>query len=166
MIQAGTGYSGNRVAEKAAEMAGRAALEKAGITKADTVIFFASSSYRKHYDSLIQKIKEVTGAENVVGASGQGILTDEIEIERKPGVGLLAIAGELNAASFLIPNLQESNLRAGETHFHSALVAILSDIWLEFDHVRALPAFEFLIIMEVHTHSASSATLGILVTFS
>ena len=115
MIKAGAAHSANRVAEKAAEMASRAALTQAGISKADAAIVFASSSYRRHYETMARKIREITGAEAIAGASGQGILTQDVEIEKKPGVAVLVLSGDdLEAVSFLLTNLQESNFRAGE----------------------------------------------------
>lgn len=115
MIQAGTGFSKNRNAEKAAESASRAALEKSGASKADTVLFFASSFYKKHYEAVAKKIRDVTGAKTVVGASSHGVLTEEQEIERHPAVAVMALAAdEIHTRSFLIENLQENNFLAGE----------------------------------------------------
>ncbi len=115
MIQAGTGFSKNRNAEKAAESASRAALEKSGAPKADTVLFFASSFYKKHYESIVRKIQDITGAHTIVGASSHGVLTEEQEIERHPAVAVMALASdEIHTRSFLIENLQENNFYAGE----------------------------------------------------
>lgn len=115
MIQAGTGFSKNRSAEKAAESAGRSALKKSGASQADTVLFFASSFYKKHYEAIARKIRDVTGAKTVVGASSHGVLTEEQEIERHPAVAVMALAAdEIHVRSFLIENLQENNFIAGE----------------------------------------------------
>ncbi len=115
MFQAGTAYSKNRTAEKAVEAAARAALEKTGASKADFAIFFASSEYRKHYADMSRKIKQITGADCIIGASGFGILTEEEEIEQQPGVAVMAVScPEIEKFSFMISNLQENNFRAGE----------------------------------------------------
>lgn len=115
MIQAGTGFSKNRNAEKAAEIASHAAIQKSGASRADTAVFFASSFYKKHYETIAQKIKAVTGAKTVVGASSHGVLTEEQEVERHPAVAVMTIASdEISATSFLIENLQENNFHAGE----------------------------------------------------
>ena len=115
MIQAGTGFSKNRNAEKAAESASRAALQKSGAPKAGTALFFASSFYKRHYELIARKIQGITGAKTVVGASSHGVLTEEQEIERHPAVAVMTIASdEIHTRSFLIENLQENNFHAGE----------------------------------------------------
>lgn len=115
MIRAGTHYSEHRVGEKAAEMAAKGALVRAGISKASAVLFFATAAHHRHYSRIVKKIKEVTQAPHVVGASGCGILTEEMELERRPGVAVMVIEGSgLESGSFLIPNLQENNFKAGE----------------------------------------------------
>lgn len=116
MIRVATSYSGHRVAEKAAETAAIRALAKAGISKSSVVIVFATASYRRKYPEMMKKIKQVTGAAHVVGASGFGVITEEIEAENEPCVAVMVLASEeIEAASFLVKNLQEGNLRAGET---------------------------------------------------
>ena len=103
MIHAGTGFSKNRAADKAAEAASRAALQKSGCSHANTAIFFASSFYKKHYELIAQKIKDVSGASTVVGASSHGVLTEEQEIERHPAVAVMTITSdEITASSFLV----------------------------------------------------------------
>lgn len=116
MIRAATAYATNRLAEEAASLAVSAALEKAGIRRADIVIFFASPKYRRSYESILKKIKQLSGAKSIVGASGFGILTEEIEIERQAGIAVMVIASDcIDAESFLIENLQESNFIAGQS---------------------------------------------------
>lgn len=115
MIKAGTGYSKSRSGEEAARAAAENALKKAGIRQADIAIVFASTRYRRSYQTILNKIKTVTGARSVVGASGHGILTEETEIERQNGIGVMVISSDqLSAESFLIGDLQENNVIAGE----------------------------------------------------
>lgn len=115
MIQAGTGFSKHRTAEKAAESACRLALDKSGASKSDAVIFFASSFYKKHYELITKKIKDMTGAQTVIGASSHGVLTEEQEIERHPAIAVMTLSSdEIHTSSFLIENLQENNFHAGE----------------------------------------------------
>lgn len=115
MPLASTSYSTHRVPEKAAGLVAQSALAKLGTAKAAAAIFFASSEYRRHYAKISKVIKEITGAETVIGSSGAGILTEEIEIERQAGLGLMLISpGHMETASFMIKNLQESNFKAGE----------------------------------------------------
>lgn len=114
-IRAGTHYSEHRVAEKAAEVAAKGALLRAGVSRAPIALFFATAAYRRRYAEIVKKIKEITGARNVVGASAFGIITEEMELERRPGVAVMVIQSEeIQSASFLIPDLQESNFKAGE----------------------------------------------------
>jgi len=115
MIRAGAGCSNNSVSEKAAEEAARRALTKAGISHANTCLVFATTEHRPHYERMLKKIRDVTGARNVVGASGYGVLTDESEIECQPGLSVMALdSNDVNFGSFLVSNLQEDNFRAGE----------------------------------------------------
>lgn len=115
MLKTGTGYSKNKSAETAAGAAAENAMKKAGISRANAVIVFASTRYRRSYQTILNKIQAVTNAQTIVGASGHGILTEEAEIERQNGIGVMVIASDtLNAESFMISNLQENNLAAGE----------------------------------------------------
>lgn len=115
MTRVATSYSDLRNAEKAAEFISTSALHKAGISKADLAIVFVSANHRRKYSDILKKIKKLTGAKKIVGASGYGVLTDEIELEREPGLALMVLSSEkIESASFLIRHLQENNLRAGE----------------------------------------------------
>lgn len=136
MLKAGTGYSKHRNAKEAARTAAQAALQKAGRLRAETAVVFASTRYRRHYHEILAEIQKVTGAKNLAGASGSGILTEETEIERQSGIAVMVIDGdELQTASFLVPNLQENNLLAGEktarilreASFPAKLLLLLAD---------------------------------------
>lgn len=116
MTLAGTGYSKLKNAEEAAKAAAKAAMTCAGVSKADLVLFFTSTKYKRSYLSILQILKEITGAKHIVGASGFGVLTNEIEFEKQAGIGVLVVSSDsLEIDSFLIPHLQESSYRAGET---------------------------------------------------
>jgi small ligand-binding sensory domain FIST len=115
MIRVGTAYSTHRTAEKAAEAAALGALTKAGISKADHAIVFASSKFHSHFETILKKISKITETTSIIGASGHGIITEESEVEQQAGIGLMVISSdEIEANSFLVTDLQESNLRAGE----------------------------------------------------
>lgn len=114
MILAGTSYSKHKTAVEAAKIAAAGALEKSGAIQADIAIFFSSAKYRRYYGDILDTIRGVTGAKTIVGASGCGIVTDETEIERH-GIAVMVIQSDsINAASFLVQNLQENNFQAGE----------------------------------------------------
>ncbi len=115
MIFAGTAISKIPIPEQAARSAAGQALEKAGITCAQTALFFLTSHYRKHYENIASEIKRVTGAQNVVGASAGGVLTEQEEIEKQAGLCVMVIeTQDIDIQSFLSPHLQESSFRAGE----------------------------------------------------
>ena len=119
MIQAGTGFSRNRISDKAVQQAARAACQNAGITKADAAIFFSSTFHRKYYASILEHIKKITGADHVIGASTGAVITDQGEFERSPGIGVMVFASDkIDMRSFLISNLQESSYRAGQNTAH------------------------------------------------
>lgn len=114
-MHSASAYAKSLNAVEAAGAAARAVMEKLGGAKPGLIFLFASSRYHRHFTALLEQVRKITGTGNIVGASACGILTEEAEIERQPGLSLLALAGEdLEAAPFLIKNLQESNLRAGE----------------------------------------------------
>ena len=115
MIRVGTSYSTSRNSEKAAAEAVEAALAKAGITKSDATIVFATSHHREQYPEMLKKISETAQSTVIAGSSAYGILTEEIEIEQDPGIAVMVLASdEIDTSSFLIPNLQENNFKAGE----------------------------------------------------
>ncbi len=116
MDTAATAVSKIPIAEKAAETAARKALEKLGAAEAHTVLFFATSDHHRAYGAIVNKIRQVTGAQNVVGASASGVLTEEMEIQHQSGLALMAFKEHpsFEAFPFLINHLQENNARAGE----------------------------------------------------
>lgn len=119
MIFVGTALSKIPIPEQAARTAAKQALDKAGLTQAQTALFFLTSDYKKHYEKIASEIKTVTGAKNIVGASAGGVLTDEGEIEKQAGLCVMVIdSSNIDIQSFLIPNLQESSFRAGEKTAH------------------------------------------------
>lgn len=119
MIRAGSAYSESRSSEKAAVEASKLAMERAGLTKATTVFLFVTSTHRRQLDKILNRVKEITQTDHLIGSSGWGILTEEVEIERQPGLAVLVLDGpELDVSSHLIENLQENNFRAGESVGH------------------------------------------------
>ena len=115
MLKVATASAKAANGEEAAESALRAALEKSGLFKADTVIFFPSFKLRRSFEKILRKIKGLSGARNVVGASAYGVITEDGELERQAAVAVMVIGSdEIDTQSFLLPNLQENNMRAGE----------------------------------------------------
>lgn len=136
----GTGFSENLSLEKAAVEATSRALDRAGISKADFLISFASMKEGGQWPALIKKMKGLAGTEQIVGSSGFGILTEEIEVEQRPSVAVMAIQGGAESIQpFLIPNLQENNFRAG-----TSLAQMLVDSEMESSFSLIFPdAFSF-----------------------
>lgn len=119
MIFAGTATSKIPIPEQAARTAARQAMEKAGLTQAETVLFFLTSDYKKNYAKIAAEIKTVTGAKNIVGSSAGGVLTEQEEVEKQAGLSVMVLnTPDIDMRSFLIPDLQESSFRAGEKTAH------------------------------------------------
>ncbi len=120
MELAATAYSKIPIPEKAAENVAQSLLKKLNGAKPDTIILFATSHHRRHYQKILNRVAEITGARQIAGASGAGVLTDEMEIERQAGIAAMALpaSSDFAASSFVIPDLQENNFRAGEKLGH------------------------------------------------
>ncbi len=114
MISAATAFSRNRSSVKAAEEVALKILQKNNGEVPTALILFVSSEPRRRYPEMLEKIRELTKCECIAGASGWGVLTEESELEREPGLALLSLGGDLRASSFLTTDLQENNYRAGE----------------------------------------------------
>ncbi|MBI3313433.1 MAG: FIST C-terminal domain-containing protein [Candidatus Omnitrophica bacterium] len=115
MILAATSYSDHPVPEKAAEEASSNALIKADVSSASLAFVFATAPRRSDYGKILKKVKKITGAKHVIGSSGYGVLTEISEWEAKYGVSVMVVESDtLEAAPFLIKNLQESSFKAGQ----------------------------------------------------
>ncbi len=113
-IRSGTGFSENQSLEKAAWEAAREALHRVGSRKASALLLFAVGGEFNKWPTVIRKLKALAGTDAVVGNSAYGVLTENIEIEQRPSVTVMALEGPKETFSpFLIPNLQESNFQAG-----------------------------------------------------
>lgn len=114
MVHAGSGTSEKASPEKAALEATRQALEQMGSSRADALLVFATLKELNKWPSVLKKLKILAGTEIVVGSSAFGVLTDQMEIEQRPGVAVMALEGLKETFSpFFIPNLQENNFHAG-----------------------------------------------------
>ena len=149
--RAGVGLSGERDTEAAAREAVRLAMSRAGIQRADFAVLFATPHHFAHYRPLMGWVKEGTGAQQVVGCSGYGVLTSDGEIEGAPGIAVLAVASErISALSFLCHPLGGRAKAVGEeigerarkdpSKGSSPLVLLLPDTY----RLQAEPLFESL----------------------
>lgn len=150
MIHAGSGFSENTSLEKAALEAASEALDRAGVSKADLLLFFGVLNGARSGANLLKKLKSFTGASSVVGSSAFGVLTETVEIEQRPSAAVLALSGvRENAVPFLLPNLQENNALAGrrlaemlaESDFDASLALLLPDAF-SFHHGAFFDGFE------------------------
>ena len=150
MIQIGSGISENHSLEKAAIEAVQKALERTGASKPDALLVFATGGETSKWASILKKIKSLTGTPRVVGSSAFGVLTEEQEVEQRPGVASLAFSGLKDSIfPFLIPNLQENNFKAATSLAEtlkgsldrSSLAMILPDAF-SFQHGPFFDGFE------------------------
>ena len=101
MLKAGAGLSTEPPAEKAARQAGEAAMRQGGLTSADLVIAFATTHYSHEYPALLSTLRSITGAKQIVGCSGMGVLASEGEVEGSISLAVLALE-EISAVPFLV----------------------------------------------------------------
>ena len=150
MIRAGTGSSENTSLEKAAVEAVSQALERAGTSKANLLLLFATLNEPNKWAGVLRKLKSFAVAEEVVGNSAFGILTEQTEIEQRPSVAAMAFHGSKDSfLPFLIPHLQENNFQAGinlartlrDSNFESAVSMIFPDAF-SFQHGSFFDGFE------------------------
>jgi small ligand-binding sensory domain FIST len=116
MIEVGVGISRAEETLDAADEASRLAVSRAGITRADFALVFATPHHSSQYTRMIQKVKEVTGAVHVSGCSSIGVLTNQEEIEDGPGIAVMAVQSDtLSGYSFLYHDLLKKNLTIGRS---------------------------------------------------
>ncbi|MBT4136954.1 MAG: hypothetical protein HOE48_03515 [Candidatus Latescibacteria bacterium] len=94
MILSGAGHSNESDGLKAARLATHSALGQATLTQADLVFVFVTHHHLEIAQLLVQEVMEVAETVNVVGCSGMGVLTDDRENDREPGVAVLVMVGE------------------------------------------------------------------------
>ncbi len=118
MTHAGVGYSGLEAAEAAARTAAESALDQAGVNRADWAVVFATTDYRNAYGEMLSTVSTVTGARNLVGCSGMGVLTTQGEFERQPGIAVLAVRSDaMSVEPFLVsvnPDTRDAALPAAD----------------------------------------------------
>jgi len=149
-MRVGTGLSENISLEKAMYEASTQALERSGLSKADTLLIFSTFGESNRWSSVLKKLKISSGASRIVGSSAFGVLTERSEVEQRPSVAVMAFGGASESLHpFLIPHLQENNFRAGvalgesfrEREFDPSLAVILPDAF-SFQHGAFFDGFE------------------------
>lgn len=103
MIRAGSGLSDRPSAAEAGRAAASAALARLGTERPDWGLVFATPFFEDGFESLLEGVVETLGTDRLAGCSGLGVLTEEGEIEGRPGVAVLAVASdEIHAHPFLL----------------------------------------------------------------
>ena len=62
----------------------------ADIGTPDLVMLFASTSFAPSYPELVAAARYLTGARQLVGSSGSGVIGGGVELERRPGLAMMA----------------------------------------------------------------------------
>ncbi len=150
MIRVGTGFSDNLSLEKAILEASAKAIEHSGLAQADTLLVYSTFGETTKWPSVLKKLRAFTGTPRIVGSSGYGVLTEETEIEQRPGAAVMAFGGARESLlPFLIPHLQENNFRAGgllyetfrESEIDPSFSILLPDAF-SFQHAAFFDGFE------------------------
>jgi small ligand-binding sensory domain FIST len=114
MLYAGVGLSIQKSTEKAAVEAARIAIGRAGTDRADLAVVHATTEHGPGYSLLLRRVKEITGATHVVGCGAAGVLTTDGEVERSPGVAVLAMRSDtISATRFFVPQLRGRSEEVG-----------------------------------------------------
>jgi small ligand-binding sensory domain FIST len=103
VLRAGVGLSTDRDSAHAATDAAAAALRSADLAKADLLLVFATTHHGPGFTRVTRTAAEVAGTQQVVGCSAAGVVAGEEEVERGPGVVVLALAGDFTARRFFVP---------------------------------------------------------------
>ncbi len=91
---AGVGLSTESDTQQAARDAARRALEQSGADRADWGVVFATAAHRPGYASILSEVRSTLGTGEISGCSAAGVLTTGQEVERRPGVAVLAVRSD------------------------------------------------------------------------
>lgn len=107
MLRAGAGFSTAREPRQAAREATTMAASQAGVARAQAAICFVSSAHAAAYGQIVRLVSQYLGTDTVVGCSARGVLAAGREMERGPGLALLALSGDrLGALRLFVPSLK------------------------------------------------------------
>lgn len=107
MLHAGVGLSTHTDTEHAGREATQTALMRAGSDTADFALVFATAEHGPGYSLLLRTVTETARAAHVVGCSAGGVLTNDGEVERAPGVAVLTVRTDaFSATRFFVPQLR------------------------------------------------------------
>ena len=103
VLRAGAGLSTERDSARAAADATAAALESAGVGRADVLLLFATTPHGPGFTRATRSGGKVAGTEHVVGCSAAGVLAGDLEVEAGPAVAALVLQGDLASRRFFVP---------------------------------------------------------------
>ncbi|MEM7007505.1 MAG: FIST N-terminal domain-containing protein [Thermodesulfobacteriota bacterium] len=136
MIKAGSGYSDKSESIQAAKDAAKFAMENACMDKADWAMVFCTFPHRANYQEMLRVVCDITKTDNVSGCSAIGVLSNETEIEAKPGIVVLVVSSSsIKSNPFVIYQLGSGGTKAGEeigellksTNGKNSLLTLLPD---------------------------------------
>ncbi len=115
MIKVGTGQSSNPSTAQAVEEAAGQAMTSAGLNQADSVLVFFTVDHAGNRQELITGLRQISKTDRIVGCSGSGVLTEEGEIEGKPGMAVLVLSSDrIKTHPFLFHPLRDRDREVGD----------------------------------------------------
>ena len=153
MTRAGSGLSSNPDSLAAAREAIEEAMAEGRLDAASLVFLFVTPGHLNRWPEVVAAVAEGARGARIVGCTGFGVMTAQGEIERKPGISLLAVGGDSPpAAPFLVEGLGSAPLECGHAigraakkelgdalvHKSPPLVVIMPDSY----HLRAEALFQ------------------------
>ncbi len=152
MTRAGSGLSSNPDSATAAREAIEEAMAEAKLDAASLVFLFTTPGHLSRWPEVVAAVAEGTSGARVVGCTGFGVLTAQGEIERTPGISVLAVGDAPPAAPFLVEGLGDAPAECGRaigraakkelgdalSHENPPLVVIMPDSY----HLQADALFE------------------------
>ena len=114
MTRAGSGLSSNPDSLAAAREAIEEAMAEGRLDAASLVFLFVTPGHLNRWPEVVAAVAEGARGARIVGCTGFGVMTAQGEIERKPGISLLAVGGDSPpAAPFLVEGLGSAPLECG-----------------------------------------------------
>ena len=100
-----------------------AVCETLNVSEPDLAVVFVDSQFAHHYEDVLGRIREATGAQHLIGCSGQGVIGPGLEAEgqaavsamtfKLPGVSLTALALVQDAdANDMFDSLESADAKA------------------------------------------------------
>jgi small ligand-binding sensory domain FIST len=115
MIHAGVGQSSSESSEQAAGQAAAAAMQQAGISRADLAVLFLTVDHLPNYQQIVTVLTRLCGTNRIVGSSGAGVLTGEGETEGIHGLAVLVVAAsEIKGDPFLFQPVRGRDKEVGD----------------------------------------------------